>query len=138
MRFIDFIVFFTMANFKRRKMDGLTWASPLARAVFLATLSVSLLLFIAAEIICFTIWKLNILDTYFSIIVFIIGGLLIGQLLGNLYITKKRYEYIASPEYKPFRLSITAGVTICFLLFVFSFLGSLGTAIIINILLTKK
>jgi hypothetical protein len=127
-----------MANFKRKNLGSLTWGSPLARAVFLAALSISLFLFIAAEIICFIIFRINILDTYLSIIILIIAGALIAQLLGYLYITKKRYEYITSSEYKPFSLSVTLGVAISFLLFVFSFLGCLVSAIIINILLTKK
>jgi hypothetical protein len=127
-----------MANFKRKKLGALSWGSPLARAVFLATLSINLLLFIAAETICFVVFRINILDTYLSIIIFIIVGVLIAQLLGYLYITKQRYEYIISSKYKSFTLSITIGVTICFLLFVFSFLGCLGTGIIINNLLTKK
>lgn len=138
MRLIDFIVFYTMPNFKRKKMEGLLWASPLARSVFLASLSISLLLYIAAEIICFIIWRINILNSYFSIIVFIIGGALIAQLLGNLYMTKKRYEYIISSKYKSFTLGINIGIAISFLLFVFSVLGCLVVAIIINILLTKK
>lgn len=138
MRFIDFIVYYTMANFKRKKMNGLIWGSPLARAVFLAALSISLLLFIAAEIACFIIGQINILDNYSSIIVFIIVGFLIAQFLGYIYITKKRYEYIVSSGYKHFTLSVDVGVAISFLLFLFSFLGCLGAAIIINIILTKK
>jgi hypothetical protein len=127
-----------MANFRRKKMDGQMWSSPLARAAFHAALSVSLLLFVAAEIFCFIVFKINILEHYLSIIIFIIGGASIALYFQHLYIAKKRYDYILSDEYKQFNLSTTIGVTLCFLLFILSFLSCVIMAIIIDQLLTYR
>ena len=137
MRFIDFMVFYVMANFKKKQNDGSIWGSQLARAVFLASLPLSFAIVSLAEIICFFIFRVNIFDDSHFKIILIIGGILNATLLDYVYINKKRYEYITAPEYKPFTLSITLGVTICFLLGFLSVVGSIGLALVINALLTK-
>ncbi len=136
MRLFDFLVFYPMANFERRRVKEFTWGGPLDRATLLAALTTSFLVFAGLEIIYFLMFKVNILDVWYTIFLFLAGSILMVQLFGYLYITKKRYEYITSSQYKSFTLNTTLGVTISFLLFVFSFLGSLGIAIVIGTVIT--
>jgi hypothetical protein len=126
-----------MANFKRKKMDGAMWGSQLGRAVFLASVNVSFSLISVIEIICYFIFHINIFYASHFEIFFVIGGILTSQLLGYIYINKKRYEYITSSQYNPFTRSIPSGVNIVFLLILASFIGSIGIALAINALLTK-
>jgi hypothetical protein len=135
MRFIDFMVFYIMANFKRKKIDGSMWGSQLGRAVFLASLNLSFILLIVVEIICAFIFRRNIFDAPYFEIAIIVVGVLNAQIVGYIYINKERYSYITSPEYKPFKLSITTGVAVSFLLFLILFIAAFGTALIINSLL---
>ena len=123
MRLIDFIIFYTMAYFKRNKSGGDMWSNPLYRSVFLTSLILTLLSSILLEIICFIFFKLDALIVSATPIGLIIFCVIIGQLLSSLYVKRKRYEYIISSEYKPFTLSITLGMIICYLFFVFGFLG---------------
>jgi len=137
MRFIDFMVFYVMANFKRKMIDDGMWGSQLGRAVFLASINLSFILLILAEIIYAIIFRSNIFDgSYFEICIIIIA-VLNAQLMGYIYINKKRYEYITSSEYKPFKLSITAGVSVCFSTFLILLMSVIGMAIIINSFLGK-
>ena len=135
MRFIDFLVFYPMANIKRKKLGGLTWSSSLRRAVFLAGLNITLLLFIVLEVICYVIFRINLFDSPYVKILILVFGMLIAQLFSYIYVTKGRYDFIVSSSYKPFTLNITAGVAICFLIFIFSFVGGIATALIVNLLL---
>lgn len=131
MRFMDFMVYYTMANFKRRKMDGLMWATPLFRAVFLASLNLNLLLLILAEFIFSFTFKLNLLDNTYTKVILVIVALAVIQLFDYIYINKRRYEYITSPAYKAFKMRESAGVAICFLIFVFSLLGSIAAGVLL-------
>ena len=49
MRFIDFLVYYPATNFKNRKMGGWSYGSELGRAVFLASLTISLFSFAMVE-----------------------------------------------------------------------------------------
>ena len=135
MRYIDFMVFYTMANFKK-KMDRSLWGSQLARAVFLASLNVSLIIVIVIEIICL-FFRVDIADGSNFQLKFAIGAILNFLLLCYIYINKKRYEHITSPPYKSFKLSITTGVTISFLIFIVCLIGGIGIPVAISALLSK-
>jgi hypothetical protein len=137
MRLVDFIIFYTMCWYDKKHMDGLLWNSPLRRCVFVAGLIITFCLFFIIEIIFFLTFKLNVIEFTLTEILLILGCLLMTQVFSYIYIRKKRYEFITSPKYGTFTLSTTLGVTICGLIFIFSFLGSLGVAIIIDKFLTK-
>jgi hypothetical protein len=138
MRLFDFIVFYPMASFKKRNVTEFTWQTPLERATILAATTTSLLLFTGIEISCFLILKVNILDIWYTIFSFLIGGILIIQLFNYIYIKRKRYEYIISPEYRPFKLNIIIGVIMCFFLFVASLLAAIAAGVIQGNLLDNK
>jgi len=137
MKYIDFMVFYPMAYYRRRNTDKSWRENQLGQAVFLASLNVSLILGIAVEFICFLVFRINIFDRSFLQLLGVIGAILNSILFNYIYVKKKRYDYITSPQYRPFNLSITIGMTICFLLFVLSFIGLIATALAVNALLTK-
>jgi len=68
MRPIDFIIFYMTANYTKRKTDSQLWSTPLRRSVALAALSISLFFYIMAELTCYLIFNINILESALSII----------------------------------------------------------------------
>ena len=124
MRVFDFLVFYPMASFKKREVTDFTWQTPLERATILAAISSTCLLMSGLEIICFLVFRINILDIYYVVFLFLVGGIVMVFLFNYIYIKRKRYEYIISPQYKSFKFSVTAGVIICFLVFIFSILAT--------------
>ena len=131
------MVFYNMANFKRKKIDGFMWGSPLARAVFLASLPVSFLITIMIDILSFLFFKVNVFDDIHFQIAFAIGLILNATLLDYIYINRKRYDDIMSNKYKVFKLSINSGAIISFLAFIVGLIGCLGTPLVIDALLKK-
>jgi hypothetical protein len=121
-----------MANFKRRKVTEFTSGGPLDRATLLASITTSFFLFTVLEIICFWISKINIIDVWYTIFLFLVGCVLMAQLFSYIYIAKKRYEYIISSEYKPFKLRAMAGAIACFLLFLASMLATVAASIFLG------
>jgi hypothetical protein len=104
-----------MEYFKRRNMDGLMWGSILARAVFLASINVSMVIIMLMQIIWPVLFKMNVLDVPYSEFKGIAIGILNAFLLDYIYMNKKKYEYITSSRYRPFKSSINAGVAISYL-----------------------
>jgi hypothetical protein len=137
MRILDFMVFYPMAYYRRRNADESWRGRQLGQSVFLASLNVSLILGIAVEFICFLVFRINIFDRSSLKILCVVAAILNSLLFDYIYVKKKRYEYITSPRYKTHNLSITFGMTICFLLFILSVIGLIGAALAINALLTK-
>jgi len=137
MRFTDFLVFYPMANFRRKKIDKSMWRKQLGQAVFLASLNISLMLIIAVEIIGFLVFRVNVYEIYSIDIPIVIVGILNSVLFDYVYVKKKRYEYITSNQYKPFILSVTLGVTITFLIFVFCLIGCIGIPLAVDALLAR-
>jgi len=130
MRFFDFLVFYPMASFQKRNVTGWDWQTSLNRAVTLAAISTSFLSLACLELIFFLALRINILDIWYNKFLFLGGGVLLVFLFNYIYVRKKRYEYIMSPQYKTFRLGITAGVITCFLIFILSMLLVIGIGII--------
>ncbi len=131
MRLIDFIVFYTMALYKKKKMDGLLWSNSLRRSVFIAGLFTTLCLYSLTEIIAFLVTRINFIDKSISQIAFIVAVLLIIQLFRYIYVRKERYEFIISSEYKAFTFSTRTGMTLVFLLVIFSFLLPIALTLLI-------
>jgi len=137
MRYIDFMVFYPMANFKRKKLDAIMWGKQLGMAVFLASLNTSLNIVILVEVICFLIFHINIFDTNHFDLILAAGAIMNSFLFDYIYVKKKRYEYITSKLYNPFNLSVTLGVIICFLIYIASLIGVIGVPLAVNALLKK-
>jgi len=136
MRFIDFMMFYTMANFKRQKgVESIN--GKLIRAGFFPGFTISLMVSIVIEIVCFLFFHINIADSSNYFVKLVIGSLLCLILIDYAYRTKKRYEYITSHQYRPFTLSITLGAFITFLIFIVSAMGNIGIPVAIHFLLTK-
>jgi uncharacterized membrane-anchored protein len=134
MRFIDFIVFY-VANF-RKNLDESTRKSQLGQAVFIASLNTSLIICILVEVICF-LFKVDIASSSDFFLKFAIGGILMYALFEYIYMYKKRYEYIVSAHYKPFRLDLKLGISICFALFFVLLIAMIIVPGTISTLLTK-
>jgi hypothetical protein len=134
MRFIDFIVFY-VANF-RRNMDESTRKSQLGQAVFIASFTTSMIISIAVELIYF-LFKIDIASSSNFFLKIAIGGILMYALFEYIYMNKKRYEYIISSQYTPFRLSLRLGVIIAALILFASFIGMALIPVMIGALLTK-
>jgi hypothetical protein len=137
MRLFDFMVYYPMSNFKRKEVKEFTWGGPLDRATLLAAITTSFFAFAVLETICSLIFNVNILDVWYTIFLLLVGCIVMALLFNYIYKTKKRYEYIISSLYNPFTLNVTLGVTICFFLFLFSLIISVGAGLLINILLKK-
>jgi len=132
MRFIDFMVFYPMENFKRKKLGG----DQLGRAVFLASLNVSFIIVIIVEIF-FYLLRVDIASGTNFFLKFAIGAMVNTLLFRYIYIKKKRYEYITSRQYKPFETGIKLGVAITFLIFIACLIGTIGIPVAISKLLAK-
>ena len=137
MRVIDFFVFYLMENFKRKNMDGDMWGSILARAVFLASINVSIMIIMLMQIIWPVIFKINVLDVPYSEVKGIAIAILNAFLLDYIYMNRKRYEYITSSRYRPFKLSVNMGVGISFLTFVVLFIVTMFLAVAADKFLKK-
>ena len=131
------MVFYPMANFKRKKLDAIMWGKQLGMAVFLASLNTSLNIVILVEVICFLIFHINIFDTNHFDLILAAGAIMNSFLFDYIYVKKKRYEYITSKLYNPFNLSVTLGVIICFLIYIASLIGVIGVPLAVNALLKK-
>lgn len=137
MRLFDFMVFYPMTSFRERKVKGWTSQTSLRRATSLAAISSSIILLAILELVFFLILRVNILDIKYSIFLFFAGGILIIWLFNYIYIKRKRYEYIISSQYRPFKLGTTTGVILCFLIFILSFLLAAAIGVIQGNLLDK-
>jgi hypothetical protein len=135
MRLIDFIVYYNMANFKRKKRTESELESQLRAGVFFASLPVSLFFYTLMLIIFFLVFHVNIIEGSYLRVLPAIWMMVNYLLLSNIYIKKNRYAYISSPEYKPFTFSITWGVSICFLTYFISLIVFVGTAAYVHSLL---
>jgi hypothetical protein len=135
MRVIDFFVFYVTTLYKNKPRGNLFWDSPVRRTMFVVGLTFTLLLFSILEIVVFLIAGINIMENRLSEIVAIIGGVLLIQLLGYVYIVKKRYEFIISSQYRAFTLNANLGVAICVVVSLFAFLLMIGVAGAIHIFL---
>jgi hypothetical protein len=126
-----------MENFKRQNMKGFIWGSILARAVFLASINVSAMILILLQIIWPVFFKINILDVPYSEFKALVIAVLNAFLLDYIYINRKRYKYITSSRYRPFKLSVNTGVGISFLTFVVLFIVTLFLAVAADKFLKK-
>ncbi len=111
------------------------WHSYLRRSVFVAGLIAMFWLWLMFEILFFSFRRLNFIAIPFSELIIIVLGLLIIQLFRYIYVVKKRYDLIVKLEFKGFSLSLNKGLIIVFLIFIFSFLITIGSAVWINIYL---
>lgn len=132
MRLIDFFVFYVTTLYKNKQRGNLFWDSPVGRTAFVVGLTFTLLLSSICEIAIFFIAGIDILENRLSIVPVVIGGTLLVQLLRYIYIARKRYEFIVSPQYKAFTLSSNLGVTICILISLLSFLSMIGVSVAIH------
>ena len=117
-------------------LDELTQKGQIGKAVFIGSFITSLVICIAVEVICF-FFKVDIAMSSNFQLKFAIGAVLNYCLFMYIYTKKKRYEYIISSQYKPFKLSTRLGITIIFLLLFASLIGSIGMPVAISALLKK-
>lgn len=136
MRFIDFIVFYGMANLKRTGGESLK--ANLYRAVFLASLIITMLIFPIVQLIYYSFSKIDIWDLSYSPFFIVIAGIISMLILQYIYIRKERYDYIISDEYNSFKLNSTIGVIISMLVFVLSIITIFGTEVLLHILSPNK
>ena len=97
-------MFYIMEHYKKTKAGGVLWSSKLRRAVFGVGLIIAFCLFSLFEIIYFIISKKNYLDfpyAGFSLIFFI---MVLIQIIRYIYISRNRYTYITSENYRQFKL----------------------------------
>lgn len=134
MRFIDFIVFY-VANF-RKNMDEATRKAQLGQAVFIASFTTSMIVSIVVELICF-LFKVDIASSSNFFFKIAIGAILMYFFFEYIYMNKKRYEYIISPQYMPFKRTMRSGVIIAVLILFASFFGMALIPLMISALLTK-
>ena len=91
------------------------------------------------EIIWFLFTKISVLRIpHIFEGVFIVLGMLLVQVLKNIYITNERYKLIISANYKPFLASSNRGVAICILALVVGLLLFFGTAYYMNVLSIQR
>jgi len=95
------------------------------------------MMLILLQIIWPIFFKVNILDVPHSEFKAIAIAILDAFLLDYIYINRKRYLYITSSRYRPFKLSVNAGVGISFLTFVVLFIVTLFLAVAADKFLKK-
>jgi hypothetical protein len=103
-------------------MDGLEFGSIINRGIFLASMTIGFFLLVIAQLLTAFIFKKNLILLPYAIYFIILSIYLMSEVFSYIYIKKKRYEYVKSPDFdRPANLSINAGVYLSCLLFVISF-----------------
>lgn len=133
MRLIDFTVYYTMAYYKKNKIESFIWESQLKRSIYLVALNSAFWFLTLAEILFYTVGKKNFVEISYSKMIVIIVGILMIPVFQHIYITKQRYLKIISENYeRPFKLNLNLGMALSFLVFFLSFLCPLVLALLID------
>jgi len=119
MRPIDFLFYYLTGWFTEHR-DKLSWSNPLERTVYAMGLFTMFWIVGIGEILQFLMGKQ--VDFNISLLPFVILGLAIMGLYKYIYITRGRYEFILSGEYRSFTLNVNTGVTVSI---VFAFFSTL-------------
>ena len=121
MRPIDFLVYYCMQTFKT---GNLNFNTPLGRACGLASFVVGSLVLTIIVFILYLTTGYIIMDHYIAFMVtFLTGYVLSNTLVYYIYRNRKRYQYIMSPHYKPFKYTNTTGLAISVAAFVLSIIS---------------
>ncbi len=109
MKVSDFLIYYLMKFYGRKKKGGLLWGAPLRRAVFTVGMILTLNLFSLAEIVFFITTRKNLIDTKICQIAVLILALLVIQVVRYIYMTRNRYEILISSGEIFFNLSNATG-----------------------------
>lgn len=130
MRPIDFVVYYCMQRFKT---GNLNYNTPLGRACGVIGFVIGSLILIIVEITLRLSISYKIIEHEIPfVITFAIAFLLPGSIFYYIYHKKKRYEYIRSSQYRPFKLTNTIGFTISIVAFMLSFILMAAATIYVN------
>jgi len=97
---LDFL-FFYLTHYFESNRSKLKWSTPLERAVYVVTIATMFWIFTAWESVEIFITKTDFLKNL-NMILGIIIGLCVMQIYKYVYLTKKRYAVINSPERQTF------------------------------------
>jgi hypothetical protein len=118
MRPIDFIVYYCMQTFKT---GNLNYSTPLGRACGGVGFIIGSLVITIIEFVVYLAAGYKITDHQIPFIIIFAGiYLLMGAIAYYIYHNKKRYQYITSSQYKPFKYTNTIGLTISVVAYVLS------------------
>jgi len=124
-----------MAYYKKYQPGTLYWDSYLRRSVYGAGLVTMFWLFLIVEVLFFFLGRVDFTDFRLWELIAIVLAVLLIQVFRYVYIVKKRYELIVKPESRGFSLSLNTGLLIVFLIFLFSLLMFVGSAILVHLYL---
>jgi hypothetical protein len=120
MRPIDFFIYYCVQTFKT---GNRYYSSPLGRACGGFGFVIGSFIIIIIELTLRLSVGYKIIEHRIPfMITFAVVFLLPGSILYYIYYNKKRYEYIRSSEYKPFKLTNTIGFTVSIVVFMLSFI----------------
>jgi hypothetical protein len=130
MRPIDFFVYYCMQKFKTGNRD---YSSPLGRACGAVGFTIGCFIVLFIEVTLDIVKGYKLMDhQYPFILTFAAVNLGMGAAVYYVYSNRKRYQYIKSSQYKPFRLTDTVGFTMTIvaltLSLIFMFAGSIYVA----------
>lgn len=117
MRQLDFL-FYYFTDWFTKNRDKLSWSSPIERTVYAMGIFTMFWLVSIGELIQVLLGKQ--VDFNISLVPFVVVGLLIMQLYKYIYITKDRYNFILSTDYKAFNTSENTGIIIAIIFAFFS------------------
>lgn len=130
MRPIDFIIYYCMQQFKT---GNLNYTTPLGRACGVVGFIIGILILIIVELILRLSANYKIIEHQFP---FTITGIAVFLLPGSvfyyIYHNKKRFKFIQSSEYIPFKFTNTTGYTVSIVAFLLSFFLLCVATIYIN------
>jgi len=129
MRLIDFFVFYEATLYKNKEEENRTGNRRLGKAISIAGCIIALWLTTIIQIIVFLVLKRNIINLKIWVKVYFIVAILSILILRYIYISKERYQYIVSSQYRPFKLGRYAGITVIF----FSLIASVALSVGIGI-----
>jgi hypothetical protein len=130
MRLIDFFVFYEATLYKNKEEENRTGNRRLGKAISIAGAIVGLWLTTVIQVIVFFVLKENLLiNLKIWVKVYFIIAILSILILRYIYISKERYQYIISSQYRAFKLGRYTGAFVIFFLLIASVVLSVGIGI---------
>jgi hypothetical protein len=129
MRLIDFFVFYEATLYKDKEEENRTGNRRLGKAISIAGCIIALWLTTIIQIIIFLVLKRNLINRKILVKIYFIIAVLSVLILRYIYISKERYQYIISSQYRPFKLGRYTGITIMIFVLLASVVLSVGIGI---------